>query len=239
MGGGLWGADRGDPRVRAAVSACGGRKRFAPLRPPPPHPRPRRANAGPPRSPAPGDAAPWTPKADSRQRRHAIAACPSALRAGVAFPAPRPLPGTASVGPLVSRLPLRFFAPSFRVIRPVSRHSRSKRPPARRGRRAGRATPRQRCMACTPRRLAASPSTARAWGVGAGRRARPHTPTHVVPAPTAAHPQSPRRSGPCGAGTARGAGHRRGRRCRVRGPGSPACRTCPRRGPVRSPGAAG
>ncbi len=91
-----------------------------------PHSRPRRARAGPPGPPAPGDVVPWTPKADARQRRHAIAACPSAPRAGVAFPNARPLPATASSQPTrfassVSRL---CFASSLSLIRAfVSRHS--------------------------------------------------------------------------------------------------------------------
>src|SRR5690606_41061916 len=41
-----------------------------------------------PRAPRQGGGCPLgTPEADSRQRRHAIAACPSARRAGIAFPA--------------------------------------------------------------------------------------------------------------------------------------------------------
>ncbi len=48
-----------------------------------------------PRAPRQGSGCPLgTPEADGHQHRHAIAACPSAPRAGVAFPAPRLLPGS-------------------------------------------------------------------------------------------------------------------------------------------------
>ena len=48
-----------------------------------------------PRAPRQGGGCPLgTPEADGRLNPHAIAACPSAPRAGDAFPAPRPLPGS-------------------------------------------------------------------------------------------------------------------------------------------------
>ena len=48
-----------------------------------------------PRAPRQGGGCPLgTPEAGGRQHRHAIAACPSAPRAGEAVPTPRPLPGS-------------------------------------------------------------------------------------------------------------------------------------------------
>ena len=95
------------------------------------------------RSPPRGRLPPWNPRSRCPPQSACHCCMPLGAESGRCVPHPRPAAGHSISRPtrfasspsllraFVSRLPLRFFAPSFRVIRSVSRHSRSKRPPAR------------------------------------------------------------------------------------------------------------